>query len=208
MTIDMLAVADEDLLFILRSTADRNWPSIEPLVVRAYCAGYTTTEIARSLGTIPSRVNTMLRRNYVVVRRKGPRLRPSMKRLLSKILFGDGCWEWTACRDADGYGCVHWKGSCQLAHRVMYESFVGPIPEDLELDHLCRNRGCVRPDHLEPVTQLTNQQRGLRATSEVCSKGHRFDEANTYRCRDGSRQCRRCNASAQRAYQRRRRSVR
>jgi hypothetical protein len=74
----------------------------------------------------------------------------------------DGCWEWTSTRMSAGYGQM-WdgtRGRTQGAHRLFYEAFIGPIPEGLELDHLCRNRACVRPDHLEPVTRRENLLRG------------------------------------------------
>lgn len=71
----------------------------------------------------------------------------------------DGCWNWTAALNAFGYG--RFRGL--LAHRVSYESLVGPIPDGLELDHLCRNRKCVRPEHLEPVTHDENYRRAIEA---------------------------------------------
>ena len=71
-----------------------------------------------------------------------------------------GCWEWSGAKDGDGYASMHYAGRCYRAHRFAYEQFVGPIPKGLVLDHLCRNRGCVRPDHLEPVTNAENIRRG------------------------------------------------
>ena len=68
-----------------------------------------------------------------------------------------GCWEWNWSRSDTGYGRIHDK----QAHRVIYEQMVGPIPPGLHLDHLCRNRGCVNPDHMEPVTNAENVRRGL-----------------------------------------------
>jgi hypothetical protein len=70
------------------------------------------------------------------------------------------CWEWTSARTPSGYARVKRQGRDSQAHRVAYEVHVGPIPDGLELDHLCRNRGCVRPDHLEPVTHAENMRRG------------------------------------------------
>jgi HNH endonuclease len=71
----------------------------------------------------------------------------------------DGCWVWKRALQKDGYGIVHGA----LAHRRYYELLVGPIPDGLEIDHLCRNRACVNPDHMEPVTKNENRRRGLLA---------------------------------------------
>ena len=72
----------------------------------------------------------------------------------------DGCWLWTGASIRYGYG-TFWNGTrVVLAHRWSYEHFVGPIPDDLVIDHTCETPPCVRPDHLEPVTQAVNTQRG------------------------------------------------
>jgi len=98
---------------------------------------------------------------------------------------------------ANGYGKVNIDGKAKLAHRVVYEALVGPIPEGLQLDHLCRNRACVNPAHLEPVTQRVNILRGtgtaaVHAAKTHCINGHPFDEANTYLYQGNKRMCRRC----------------
>lgn len=120
-----------------------------------------------------------------------------------------GCWDWTAYRDKDGYGSVKADGKMQLAHRHVYSVLVGPIPKGLTLDHLCRNRACVNPEHLEPVTQRVNTHRGNTAAARNaakthCVKGHPYDEANTYRNRKG-RFCRACGRDATRRYLQRKR---
>ena len=74
------------------------------------------------------------------------------------IVRSDGCWEWTGRKDRDGYGLY----GNRRAHRVVYEALVGPIPEGMTLDHLCFNRSCVKPEHLEPVTQAENYRRVVR----------------------------------------------
>ena len=87
-------------------------------------------------------------------------------RALDKVIFDDGCWEWAGAHTGPGYGKIRegGVGSPLLgAPRVIYEICKGPIPGGLQLDHLCRNRGCVRPDHLEPVTQSENISRGYTA---------------------------------------------
>lgn len=87
-----------------------------------------------------------------------PRL-PLHRRLWDKFTISDGCWEWTAQINPNGYGSFKVDGRPRRAHRVVYEWLVGPIPAGLELDHLCFNKACVRPDHLEPVTHKENMQR-------------------------------------------------
>lgn len=82
-----------------------------------------------------------------------------LDRLYPKILIGDGCWEWVGTHAARGYGQLKVAGVRRLAHRVVYELLKGPIPHGLELDHLCHNRNCVRPNHLEPVTHQENMLR-------------------------------------------------
>jgi hypothetical protein len=119
-------------------------------------------------------------------------------RFRTKVSLGDGCWEWTGARSRSGYGYFGMGGhAAYRSARVAYESEIGPIPVGLELDHLCRNRACVRPEHLEPVTNRVNTLRGfgitgVNAAKTHCIKGHPFDEANTYRYPDGGRECRRC----------------
>ncbi|UUW87397.1 HNH endonuclease signature motif containing protein [Pimelobacter simplex] len=111
-----------------------------------------------------------------------------------------GCWEWTAARQPNGYGRFGWaKGDIRMAHRVAYELTKGPIPAGLVIDHLCRNHGCVRPDHLEPVTQRENILRGIRRQPDThCKRGHEFTPENTYMRPNGRQACRPCH----RAYDR------
>jgi hypothetical protein len=101
-------------------------------------------------------------------------------------------------------------GAQRLAHRLVYEKLVGPIPDGVELDHVCRRRLCVNPAHLDPVTHRINVLRGtsfsaVNAAKTASSKGHPLDEKNTYRMKDGGRSCRACTADAARRYRARRR---
>ena len=120
------------------------------------------------------------------------------------VLFGAACWEWTASRFALGYGKFKFEGKNRLAHRFSYEHLVGPIPEGLTLDHLCRNRGCVNPKHLEPVTMKENLHRGqsiqaINARKAYCKRGHEFTPENTYYT-IGGRNCRTCRREATRVW--------
>lgn len=106
----------------------------------------------------------------------------------------DGCWQWKGASTRAGYGAY---GS-RLAHRLVWVYFRGPIPDGLELDHLCRNRACVSPDHLEPVTHSQNVARipkriSHNAAKTSCKRGHEFSTENTWIAKDGSRHCRTCN---------------
>lgn len=110
-----------------------------------------------------------------------------------------GCWEWQGANNSNGYG-VFWDydlGRNDGAHRASYRLFVGPIPDGLEIDHLCENTLCVNPAHLEPVTQEENKRRrAMRRTH--CPNGHPWTAENTHLYR-GHRRCRACNREQKRA---------
>lgn len=97
----------------------------------------------------------------------------------------NGCWEWSSHLMNKGYGQVGLNNKLYLAHRISYELVKGPIPEKLVLDHLCRNRRCVNPDHLEAVTQRTNIiDRGTGKIAQAarrisCVNGHPYNAINT-----------------------------
>jgi hypothetical protein len=85
----------------------------------------------------------------------------------------DGCWTWNAYTQSDGYGRFWLNRKLVSAHRAIYEHAYGDVPDGRELDHLCRNRSCVRPEHLEAVTRKENLRRGLAgALKEACAQGH------------------------------------
>ena len=107
---------------------------------------------------------------------------------------GTPCWPWLGKPDYLGYGRF-WSKICIKAHRFAYELLIGPIPKGLEIDHLCRNRACVNPYHMEPVTHHENILRGETgqnfATKTYCPRGHPYDKGNTLVYK-GSRFCREC----------------
>jgi hypothetical protein len=98
-----------------------------------------------------------------------------LERLMSRVeKTTDGCWLWTGQKLRDGYGKIRAYGSTRLTHRVAYQEIKGSVPADLDLDHLCRNRACCNPDHLEPVTHAVNCARSMQARLPVCPKGHEY----------------------------------
>ncbi len=124
-----------------------------------------------------------------------PQPKTLLESMEDKVLLGDDCWEWTGGKTL-GYGRMRLQDQNYRAHRVMYELLVGPIPEGMCLDHLCKNRGCVRPDHLEPVTLAENTLRGegrgaKNARMTHCGRGHEFTPDNTH-THGTRRRCRTC----------------
>ena len=127
------------------------------------------------------------------------------------------CWLWTASTDSKGYGCFNNGMKMVRAHQFSFIQTKGIIAEGLELDHLCRRRNCVNPDHLESITHRENvlRSRGpsaLNAQKTSCPKGHAYDLLNTLSHKNGAiRRCRRCeqnrrNAAYWREYRRRRKA--
>lgn len=110
----------------------------------------------------------------------------------------NGCWVWQGRITPAGYGMIFYKRRSFYSHRVSYELHKGAIPAGLHVDHLCRNRACCNPAHLEPVTCRENIHRSpiavaaLNAEKTHCSRGHEFTEANTILEARGQRSCRTC----------------
>lgn len=120
-----------------------------------------------------------------------------------------GCWLWAGSSRGLGYGGFRFRGRIVFAHRVMYEELIGPVGAGLDLDHLCRQRMCVSPAHLEPVSRRENVMRGLglaaaNARKVACHHGHPYTVENTYFDTTGGRECRRCRQASRDRYKARR----
>ena len=129
------------------------------------------------------------------------------ERFWSKVEKTPTCWLWTGSCNPKGYGQFRVGKKKPGAHRVAYEWLVGPIPEGMQLDHLCRVRNCVNSDHLEVVTNLENNRRGERANRTHCKQGHEYNEENTYRHPDGWRDCRACQREYGKQFREKRRNL-
>lgn len=124
-----------------------------------------------------------------------------------------GCWEWTRARSPLGYGQSNVARGSSLAHRLAYLTFVGPIPDGLQLDHLCVNPPCCNPAHLEAVTSAENNRRSsgisaINARKTHCADGHELAGDNLVPRSDGARVCRTCKTAAKRRSRARRTALR
>lgn len=116
------------------------------------------------------------------------------------IVLSNGCHQWTGAKDRDGYGKFQLDGKCIFAHRYAYQCRYGALDTSLVIDHLCRNRACVNPEHMEQVTTQENTRRGghYESLKTHCDHGHEFTDENTYICTRGWRNCRTCRKIADR----------
>lgn len=146
------------------------------------------------------------------VRRRGRPVEPLDQRILRLTDRSGECWLWSGAVDRFGYGRITVKQKPAKAHRISYETFVGPIPDGLQIDHLCRVRRCVRPEHLEPVTAKVNMDRAAAATGtiagkrvggmpigEKCAEGHVVAGENVYQ-RRGLNYCLACRREGSRLH--------
>lgn len=122
-------------------------------------------------------------------------------RFWGRVNKTDDCWLWTGAVNSAGYGQIRQGGRIHYVHRLSYEDAHGPIPDGFQIDHLCRVRNCLRPEHLEAVTPGENTRRGEPARRTHCPRGHEYDLLNTYIDGNGRRVCRACHRMRERERQ-------
>lgn len=136
----------------------------------------------------------------------------TLPKLIEKIdLTDSGCWEWKGNLDRCGYGTTRWSGKQYGTHRLFYRLLVGEVTKGLDLDHLCRNRKCCNPAHLQPVTHKENIMRGagaIRNRKTHCPKGHEYIDSNSIFSKKGIRRCLTCHRNSSREWDRKQRKDR
>ncbi len=136
-----------------------------------------------------------------------------LKRFMASVSIREnGCWVWIGQVGNWGYGKFFAKGKHETAHRMSYKLFRGKIPNGKQIDHLCRNKLCVNPSHLEAVSIRENVLRGIglaaqNAQKTHCNNGHELSGSNLYICPRGKRECRRCRAQASMKFAHKKRSL-
>jgi len=128
-----------------------------------------------------------------------------MDKYTSKVTKTSTCWNWTGARRGP-YGCATINRKVRGIHRIFYEYYVKPIEEGMVIDHLCRNTLCVKPEHLEQVTNSENAKRAIpyrikpHHSKTICKYGHKLVEGNLYYSRNSTRRCKTCMVEYQRKY--------
>ncbi len=140
--------------------------NLEKYCAEQYSSGRTQRELAQELGISKSGVSRLVKRGIpfldAPVLTRDP-ARPLIDRLMMRMReTSDGCWQWTGYVRNSGYAQFSYRGTNHLVHRLMYQMENGPIPDGLVIDHICRNRLCIRPEHLRAVTQSENVRCGQR----------------------------------------------
>lgn len=151
----------------------------------------------RRRGTVKGQPNRFLKGHHIAVYNRVAKKLPGPGYLVQDCGYTTPCWVWQRFINPGGYGMLKIDGRTKVAHRDSYERLVGPIPEGLELDHLCRVRACVNPDHLEPVTGRVNILRGegqgaKHARKTHCVHGHPLSGDNIWVSPQGWRRCLTC----------------
>lgn len=161
----------------------KKWIDNEIIFIKNNYKKMTPDEMGQKLNRSRSSIGNILSRNKLVAY-KDSELTIFMRhvRMPSNCL---DCWFWVGYKDKDGYGHVTYKNKDYMAHRRSYILFIDNIPNKLTIDHLCRNRACINPFHLETVTMKENIHRGLGPAAinykkEYCIHGHKFTKENTY----------------------------
>lgn len=128
-----------------------------------------------------------------------------LERFHSKyVVTADGCWQWVASKNRDGYGKLALEGGWVLAYKWFFEGINGAVPTGFELDHTCRNRACVNPAHLEQVSHEENMRRGKWAQRTHCKNGHALTGDNVHmRPNRRGRICRSCNIEGSKRFRER-----
>jgi hypothetical protein len=167
-------------------------------ITPGYCECGCGTYVGKWKNT--SRANGQIKGEFKRFVRGHARRRPAAERLWEKVVKTEaGCWIWLGHENGHGYGRITVDGKQLLTHRFAYELLRGPIPDGLQIDHLCRNRRCLNPDHLEPVTNRENKMRSPQVGTEThCKHGHEFTHENTYTHGKSGRSCRACHRDRER----------
>jgi hypothetical protein len=174
-------------------------------ICNKYILGETSIEIAKMFNCHMTTIIRILKINNIQIR--GIQSKIPIENFKKHIqITKEGCWEWTAkIHKNTGYGYFTVKGKTHLSHRFSYKYFKGEIPLNLCIDHICENRKCVNPEHLQAITLKQNILKGKsvcaqKAKQIYCHKNHPLSGENLYITPDNRRQCKTCNKIRQKKY--------